>query len=362
MPISARHGLDAVPAYRQGRSAPSGASKLSSNESPHPPLPSVVRAVEDCLGSLHRYPNMAAPDLIGRLARMHDVPTEAVTVGAGSVELASQMIHAVAGTGDEVVFAWRSFEAYPSLVRVAGATPVQVPLDSEHGHDLDAMLAAITSRTRLVFVCAPNNPTGTVIDPAALERFVDAVPRDVLVVIDEAYVHFDRSQSSGVGLDLHRRYPHVAVLRTFSKAYGLAGLRVGYAISPSEVAEYQRKVAIPFGVTNLAQQAACASLDAEEELAQRIDEVVRQRDRMTVALTASGWNAVPSQANFVWVSAGERTKHLNELLLDGGVVARAFPGEGLRISSGSAQDVDRVIEALAADSRDDADVLTEAHA
>lgn len=362
MPISARHGLDAVPAYRQGRSAPAGASKLSSNESPHPPLPSVVRAVEGALGSLNRYPNMAAPDLIDRLARLHDVPASSVTVGAGSVELAAQMIHAVAGSGDEVVFAWRSFEAYPSLVRVAGATPVQVPLDADHGHDLDAMLAAITPRTRLVFVCTPNNPTGTVIDRAALERFVDAVPRDVLVVVDEAYVHFDRSDSSGVGLDLHRRFPHVAVLRTFSKAYGLAGLRVGYAISPDEIAEYQRKVAIPFGVTDLAQRAACASLDAEEELAQRIEEVVRERDRMTVALRASGWEAVPSQANFVWVSAAEHTEHLNELLLGGGVVARAFPGEGLRISSGSAADVDRVIEALAADRSGGADRLAEVHA
>lgn len=360
MPISARHGLDAVPAYRQGRSAPAGASKLSSNESPHAPLPSVMRAVEGAIGSMNRYPNMAATELIATLAERHDVAPETVTVGAGSVELAAQLIHAVAGFGDEVVFAWRSFEAYPSLVRVAGATPVQIPLDADFGHDLDAMLAAITPRTRLVFVCNPNNPTGTVVDPAALERFVDAVPRDVLVVIDEAYVHFDRSQSRGIGLELRRRFSHVAVLRTFSKAYGLAGLRVGYAISPVEIAEYQRKVAVPFGVTDLAQVAACASLAAEDELAERIDEVVRQRDRMSVALTASGWSPVASQANFVWVPAGERTDELNDLLFDGGVVARAFPGEGIRISSGSTEDVDRVIAALAARRGRDADLRVEA--
>ena len=264
------------------------------------------------------------------------------------MEIAAQLIHAVAGAGDEVVFAWRSFEAYPSLVRIAGAVPVPVPLDADNAHDLDAMLAAITPRTRLVFVCNPNNPTGTVVDAEALERFVAAVPRDVLVVIDEAYVHFDRSASPGAGIDLFRRHPHVAVLHTFSKAYGLAGLRIGYAIAPTEIAEAQRKVAVPFGVTDLAQAAALASLAAEEELAVRIDEVVAQRERLHAVLTAAGWPAVPSQANFVWVPAGERTAELDELLHAGGVVARAFAGEGVRISSGSAEDVDRVEAALAA--------------
>ncbi|WP_336648818.1 histidinol-phosphate transaminase [Microbacterium sp. MMO-10] len=351
--------LDAVPAYKQGRSAPAGASKLSSNESPHPPLPSVVSAVADRLGSLHRYPQMAAPEIIGRLAERYRVDPALVTVGAGSVELASQLIHAVAGEGDEVVFAWRSFEAYPSLVRIAGATPVMVPLDAEHRHDLDAMLAAITDRTRLVFVCNPNNPTGTVVGPEELERFVAAVPRDVLVVIDEAYVHFDGSAyfadapgatdpERGAGLELFRRHPHVAVLHTFSKAYGLAGLRIGYAIAPSAIAAAQRKVAVPFGVTDLAQAAAVASLDAQDELAVRIAEVTAERDRLHDVLVDAGWPAVRSEANFVWVPAGERSAELDGLLHDGGVVARTFPGEGVRISAGSAQDVDRVAAALAA--------------
>ncbi|MDQ4213902.1 histidinol-phosphate transaminase [Microbacterium capsulatum] len=359
-PLPSPARLDAVPAYKQGRSAPAGASKLSSNESPHPPLPSVVAAIQDRLGSIHRYPQMSAPEIIGRLAERYRVDPEQVTVGAGSVELAGQLIHAVAAEGDEVIFAWRSFEAYPSLVRIAGATPVMVPLDAEHRHDLEAMLAAITPRTRLIFVCNPNNPTGTVVGPEELERFVAAVPRDVLVVIDEAYVHFDQSDyfdaassqqqgDRGAGLELFRRYPHVAVLHTFSKAYGLAGLRIGYAIAPAEVAANQRKVAVPFGVTDLAQAAAVASLDAEDELAVRIAEVVAQREHLIAVLHVAGWPAVPSEANFVWVPAGERSIELDELLHAGGVVARTFPGEGVRISSGSAEDIARVAAALGVD-------------
>ncbi|PRB12751.1 aminotransferase [Microbacterium sp. MYb72] len=346
MTLPTRPGLEAVPAYRQGRSAPAGASKLSSNESPHPPLASVVAAVQDRLGTINRYPDMSAAALRDALAVRYDVDAALVTVGAGSVELAAQLIHAVAGEGDEVMFAWRSFEAYPSLVRIAGAVPVAVPLDAEHAHDLDAMLAAITPRTRAIFVCNPNNPTGTVVSAAELERFVAAVPHDILVVIDEAYVHFDRTDSYGAGIELFRRHPHVAVLHTFSKAYGLAGLRVGYAIAPREVADNQRKVAVPFGVTDLAQTAARASLDAEDELAVRIEEVVVQRDRLQALLVDAGWPAVASQANFVWVPAGERTSELEALLHEGGVIARAFPGEGVRISSGSIDDIDRVAATL----------------
>ncbi|MFF5627182.1 histidinol-phosphate transaminase [Microbacterium sp. NPDC012755] len=346
MTLPTRPGLEAVPAYRQGRSAPAGASKLSSNESPHPPLASVVAAVQDRLGTINRYPDMSAAALRDALAARYDVDAALVTVGAGSVELAAQLIHAVAGEGDEVMFAWRSFEAYPSLVRIAGAVPVAVPLDAEHAHDLDAMLAAITPRTRAIFVCNPNNPTGTVVSAAELERFVAAVPHDILVVIDEAYVHFDRTDSYGAGIELFRRHPHVAVLHTFSKAYGLAGLRVGYAIAPREVADNQRKVAVPFGVTDLAQTAARASLDAEDELAVRIEEVVAQRDRLQALLVDAGWPAVASQANFVWVPAGERTSELEALLHEGGVIARAFPGEGVRISSGGIDDIDRVAATL----------------
>ncbi|MGP9781095.1 histidinol-phosphate transaminase [Arthrobacter sp. MYb211] len=346
MNINQRPSLAAVPAYRQGKSAAPGASKLSSNESPHAPLPSVVQSIAEGLESIHRYPNMAAPELITALADQYDLDPEEISLGAGSVEVASQLIHAVAGEDDEVMFAWRSFEAYPSLVRIAGAVPVEIPLDAEFKHDLPAMLDAITERTRLIFICNPNNPTGTVVAADALEEFVAAVPRNILVVIDEAYVHFDRSDIRADGLKLFRKYPHVAVLHTFSKAYGLAGLRIGYAVSPKPVAQNLRKVAVPFGVTDLAQRAAVASLEAAGELGVRINEVVEQRERMLEGLLAAGYPAVPSEANFVWVAAAERTAELEALLSEGNVVVRAFPGEGLRISSGSAQDVDRVLAAV----------------
>lgn len=346
MTLHQRPSLREVPAYRQGKPAPAGASKLSSNESPHAPLPSVLASIQEGLGTIHRYPSIAAPQLTLALSEQFDLPAEHITLGAGSVEVAAQIIHAVAAEGDEVMYAWRSFEAYPSLVRIAGATPVEVPLDAHARHDLPTMLEAITDKTRLIFICNPNNPTGTVVEAEEIDAFINAVPRNVLVVVDEAYVHFDRSTVRADGLELFRKYPHVAVLHTFSKAYGLAGLRIGYAISPLEVADNLRKVAVPFGVSDLAQRAAVASLAAIDELSVRIEEVVTQRERMYEGLAQAGYPVVKSQANFVWINAGAKTLEIEEQLADGGVIVRAFAGDGLRISSGTKEDVDRVLAAL----------------
>lgn len=350
MQVHLRQSLDLVPPYRQGKQPPAGASKLSSNESPHPPLPAVAQAVAAQLDAFHRYPDISALPVRTLLSKRLGVDVDSITLGAGSVEVAAQLIHAVTDPGDEVMFAWRSFEAYPSLVRIAGAVPVEVPLDAHATHHLDGMLAAITPRTRLIFICNPNNPTGTVVGAAELEAFVVSVPHDVLVVIDEAYVHFDRTHDRADGISVFHRHPHVAVLHTFSKAYGLAGLRIGYAVSPPAVADALRKVALPFGVSSLAQAAAVASLDAEGELEARINEVVRQRGRMFDALRTAKLDPVASQANFVWVpnrnAAGIGAAALGELLETGGVVARVFPGEGVRISSGNAIDVNRVVAAL----------------
>nr|MCU0264963.1 aminotransferase class I/II-fold pyridoxal phosphate-dependent enzyme [Actinomycetes bacterium] len=216
-----------LPAYRAGRPAPEGAFKISSNENPYPPLPSVLAAVSRAAEQANRYPDFASTDLVEALAARFTVAAEQVAVGTGSVGIAQQLVQATAGVGDEVLFAWRSFEAYPIITRIAGATPVQVPLGADEGHDLTAMRAALTDRTRLVFVCTPNNPTGTAVRRAALEAFLDAVPADALVVLDEAYREFVRDPEVPDGLDLVRGRPNVAVLRTFSKAYGLAALRVG---------------------------------------------------------------------------------------------------------------------------------------
>ncbi len=345
--VRQREAVERLPAYVQGKSL-ADAVKLSSNENPYPPLASVADAVRDRLSTFHLYPDMGAVALRERIAAQHGVRPEEVAVGAGSVEVASQLINASAGQGDEVVFPWRSFEAYPILVQVAGATPVPVPLTADERHDLDAMAAAVTDRTRVVFICTPNNPTGTVVRADELERFLAAVPKDVLVVIDEAYVHFDTAPDSADGLDFFRRHENVAVLHTFSKAYGLAGLRVGYAIAPERVATNLRRVSVPFAVTDLAQTAAIASLDAEAELDARVELIVAERERVLAALREQGWAAVDSFGNFVWLRTGERTPEIDGALRDGGVVGRAYGVDGLRVTIGSPEMNDRFLAAIAA--------------
>ncbi len=349
-----RPGLEQIAAYRAGKPAPAGPDgrsiKLSSNENPYPPLPSVVNLLAEVLPqSISRYPSIAAEALTGALAQRFGVTPDNLTLGSGSVEVTAQLIHALTAPGDEVIIAWRSFEAYPILVRVAGAVPVQVPLDADHRHDLPAMAAAITDRTSLIFVCNPNNPTGTVVTEAELDAFMAQVPSHVLVVVDEAYVHFDVAEDSPRGIDFFHRYPNVAVLHTFSKAYGLAGLRVGYAIAHDDVAEALRKVAIPFAVSNLAQVAAVASLEAEDELQLRIDEMVRERDRLAASLIAAGVEVVPSQANFVWLPLGEASAAASEAFERHGISVRAFAGEGVRVSIGDPSENDAVVAAVLAE-------------
>jgi histidinol-phosphate aminotransferase len=347
--VQQREAISRLPAYKQGVAAgDSGAFKLSSNENPFPPLASVTDAIASALGEIHLYPSMAVTEVTDRIAARFNVPAENVAFGAGSVEVLSQIIHASAGAGDEVIFAWRSFEAYPILVRVAGATPVAVALTADERHDLEGMADAITAHTRLILVCNPNNPTGAFVTADELQAFLARVPENVLVVVDEAYVHFNRDASSAVGIDFFRRYPNVAVLHTFSKAYGLAGLRIGYAIAPTAVAANLRRVALPFGVTAIAQRAALASLDAEAELTVRIDEIVAERTRVLTALRASGWPVTDSQGNFVWLRTGEGTDRVNAMFVHAGILARAFPGEGLRVTIGTAQQNDRFLAAAAA--------------
>ncbi len=257
--------------------------------------------------------------------------------------MASQLIHAATDPGDGVMFAWRSFEAYPILSTVAGAVPQPVPLTADGGHDLAAMAAAITPRTRVVFLCNPNNPTGTVLTASAVDDFLEKVPSHVLVVIDEAYVHFNRHPDTAIGMELFRRYPNVAVLHTFSKAYGLAGLRLGYAVGPRQLIETLGKVAVPFAVTALAQAAGIASLEAEDELRERIDALVAERRRVFAGMLDAGLPVLPSEANFLWLAAGADTERLARLFEDSALSVRAFPGEGLRISLGTPEANDRVL-------------------
>ncbi|MEU6404148.1 histidinol-phosphate transaminase [Streptomyces sp. NPDC046985] len=347
-----RAELAGIPTYKPGKpaAAASGpaAYKLSSNENPYPPLPGVMATVAAAAGALNRYPDMACSALIDELAERFGVPAAHVATGTGSVGVAQQLIQATSGPGDEVVYAWRSFEAYPIITQISGATSVQVPLTPGDVHDLDAMADAITDRTRLVFVCNPNNPTGTVVRRRELERFLDRVPGDVLVVLDEAYREFIRDPEVPDGVALYRERPNVCVLRTFSKAYGLAGLRVGFAIAHEPVAAALRKTAVPFGVSQLAQEAAIASLRAEDELLGRVGSLVCERTRVVDGLRAQGWTVPETHANFVWLRLGERTAAFAHACEQAGVVVRPFPGEGVRVTVGELEANDLFLKAAEA--------------
>ena len=350
--LRVRADLDDVAGYRQGRSAEPSTGrtvyKVSSNENPHPPLPAVVEAVTAALLGVNRYPESAASALTARLAATLGVAGENIVFGAGSVESIAQLIRATSGPGDEVLYAWRSFEAYPLLVRGAGATPVQVPLAAGDRHDLDAMLAAITDRTSLVIVCNPNNPTGTTVTDAELRSFLDRVPAHVPVLVDEAYMHFDRGADAANGIAAFHDYPNVVVAHTFSKAHGLAGLRVGYAVAPAALASAMRKVAVPFGVTSLAQAAALASLDAADELQERIDGLADAREALVGDLAAEGWVLPESQTNFVWFPLGADTDAASEVFDAHGLVVRAFSGEGVRVTIAEPESLER-LRAVAAE-------------
>jgi histidinol-phosphate aminotransferase len=350
--VRLRSTLDAVPAYKPGKPAAERegitAYKMSSNENPYPPLPSVVEVLRDAAGLVNRYPDMSVSALTGSLAQHLGVPVEHLATGTGSVGVLQQLIQITCEPGDEVVYAWRSFEAYPIVVALSGATSVQVPLDADARHDLPAMAAAITDKTRLILVCTPNNPTGPAVHADEPDTFLGKVPSDVLVVIDEAYLEFGRDERVPDALALYRAHPNVAVLRTFSKAYGLAGLRVGYAVAQEPVATALRKAAVPFGVTDLGQRAAIASLRAYDELAERVDALVLERDRMWKALRDQGWELPETQANFVWLPLGEDTMDFAAAADEAGLTVRPFAGEGCRCSVAETEANDRLIEVAAA--------------
>lgn len=326
-----RPEMDALPAYTPGRTVP-GAIKIASNETVDGPLPSVREAIVKAMDNINRYPDNGYAALRERLAAHVGFAPNQISVGCGSVSLCQQLIQITASVGDEVLFAWRSFEIYPLQVRTAGATPVPVPL-ADHTHDLDAMLAAITDRTRLIFVCNPNNPTSTVVDPVKLAEFVAKVPPHILVVLDEAYVEYIRHGLLPDSLALVRKHPNVVVLRTFSKAYGLAGLRIGYAVAHEDIVTALGKVYVPFTATSVSQAAAIACLDAADELLARTDAVVAERARVSTALRDAGFELPDSQANFVWLPLSpEDTVDFVDSAADNKLLVRPYGGEGVRVT------------------------------
>jgi histidinol-phosphate aminotransferase len=344
IPVRVRPEIAALPAYQQGKQAGADAYKLSSNENPFDPLPGVLEAVHAAT-ALNRYPDATAGRLRARLAERFGVDDRSVHVAAGSVSILAQLVLATSGPGDEVIFAWRSFEAYPWLAVVAGATPVQVPLTAEARHDLAAMAAAVTPRTRAILVCSPNNPTGPVVTQAEFDAFADAVPSDVLIILDEAYAEFVTDPDSVDGLRVlgAEGRANVVVLRTFSKAFGLAGLRIGYAIGDPRILDAARSTSIPLSVTALAEEAALASLDAEDALLERVRTIAERRDRLAAALREQGWRIPAAQGNFVWLPAGAESLAVAGAFDAAGLIVRPFAGDGLRISVGEEDSVEKVL-------------------
>ncbi|MBB4956989.1 histidinol-phosphate aminotransferase [Micromonospora polyrhachis] len=318
------------------------------NETPYPPLPSVRRLVMGGASRLHRYPDHAAAELLATLAARLGVPAAQLVVGPGSAGLCQHLIQAIAPQGGTVVHAALSFEAYPLIIANAGARPVPVPL-ADHRHDLTAMADAVTADTRCVLVCNPNNPTGTVLHRAEIERFLDRIPPEVVVIVDEAYREFVTDPDVPDLVAVAGDRGNLCVLRTFSKAYGLAALRVGYAVAPPGIAAAARLRGAVFFPSGPGQAAAVASLDpvAEAELLTRCAELARHRRQLSDQLAALGLPVVPSQANFVWLTLGTDAEAFTAHCRRAGILVRSHPGQGVRITVGDAAANRRLVEVAA---------------
>lgn len=328
--------------------------KLSSNENPLGPVPEVARVLAE-FATAHRYPDPLSTALRHKLSARLGVDADDIVTGAGSLGALNQILKTFAGVNadgvqDEVIYAWRSFEAYPILVGIMGARSVQVPNLPDGSHDLDAMAAAITDRTRLILVCTPNNPTGPAVTESQIRAFLEKVPAHIPVVIDEAYFEFcaastvpEGEEAPLNGMDIYRDYENVIILRTFSKAQGLAGLRVGYSISHPQITQHLRVAATPFAVTALAEAAAIASIEHEDAVMERVSHLVAERERVTARLRELGYDFPSTYANFVWLPLGERTGEFVQLMSEHALSVRAFGTEGVRVSIGEVEANDRFL-------------------
>lgn len=341
-----RPDLAALPSYVPGRKTPD-AVVLASNESPYGLLPGIGELLAEAAQGTSRYPDMGAAALLEAVAGHHGVEPSRVAVGAGSVEVLGQLVTATAGAGDDVVFGWRAFEAYPIVTAVAGANAVRVPLTDGHVHDLAALAAALTPSTRVVLVCNPNNPTSTAVGEKELRSIADAVPDDVLLVVDEAYREYVDPDVVPDAFALLGDRPNVAVLRTFSKAYALAGLRVGYCLGAPDLVRVVRTCQVPFSVSALAQRAAVAALQQQDEVHRRARRTVAERGRVTAVLRGAGFDVPDSQANFVWLPLGERSAAFAQHCAEAGVLVRPFAGEGVRVTVGLPEENDAFLAAAA---------------
>ena len=349
-----RSVIDDLPVYRPGKAAAQaekehgivGAIKLASNETPWPPVPAVAAAIEEAAAGVNRYPDHRATELRAVLARSVGVDPAMVTVGCGSAGLLQQVCLSYVDPGDEVVYPWRSFEVYPVYTQMAGGNSVKVPL-VDHAFDLDAIGAAVTARTKVVFLASPNNPTGTALSTDDLNRFLERIDRGTLLVVDEAYREFNDDYLGDPVSDVLPHHDNVLVLRTFSKAHGLAGLRIGYGIATPTVIDSLDKTHVPFAVNSIAQAAAIAAVGAVGDIADRVSLLRAERDRVASALRGAGYEFPTPHANFIWLPLGPGTDEIHLSLEKRGVVTRPFSGEGIRVTIGTSEENDRFLATLA---------------
>ncbi|MDU0968075.1 MAG: histidinol-phosphate transaminase [Actinomycetaceae bacterium] len=344
--IRIRPALDRIATYKPGKGHAGEVTKLSSNENPNPTLPAIRAAVDRATAELNRYPDMLATPLVDALADDLGVDAERIVIGNGSCSLIAQLLLAVATEGDEIVMPWRSFEAYPILIGVSGADAVPVPLADGFLHDPAGLVDAVTDRTRAVLLCTPNNPTGTPLRREAFEYIMENVPSDVLVLLDEAYYDFDDSPERLDGIALTEQYPNLIAARTFSKAFGLAGLRVGYSVSSPFIAEALRKTTTPFSVNQAAQAAAIEALTLRAEVDKQVAGIVAARDALHAAVTEGGWQVPKSASNFLWFPGADAREAIIDACTPRGVIVRAFP-DGVRVTVGAPEENERFLDAIA---------------
>ena len=350
-----RPAVDGLPAYRPGKGAAqaeaehgiTNAIKLASNENPLPPVASILAAVAEAAAGANRYADHRATAVRERLATWLGVDVERVTVGAGSVGLLQQLFLTYVDPDDEVVYPWRSFEVYPVYTRLMNGKAVTVPLTAAHAFDLAAVTAAVTPATKLVLLATPNNPTGTALRTSEIAELLKSIEVGTIVVIDEAYREFLDPSFGDPVRDLVPDHPNVVVTRTFSKAQGLAGIRIGYAVGHPDVIAAVDKTLFPFAVNAIAQAAGIAAIDAEAEIGERVAAILAERSRVAAALTAAGWELPDTQANFVYLPIGARTDEVYVELERRGVVTRPFSDEGIRVTISTPEENDRFLDTLA---------------
>ncbi|MFY9487830.1 MAG: histidinol-phosphate transaminase [Solirubrobacterales bacterium] len=355
MPLKINKTIGAIPIYPAASTYAFGGplAKLASNESPFAPHPAVAEAITAAGHNVNRYPDPTGTALREKIAVTYDMAVEQVVLGNGSCEILLAAAQVMLEPGAEIVYAWPSFSMYPHLAAMTGATAVEVPLTADHRHDLPAMAAAVTDRTRIVVLCNPNNPTGTFIDPGEIERFVDQLPDDVCVIVDEAYIEFVDGGERDALLPLVIERDNVVVTRTFAKIYGLAGLRVGYAFAPVEFKQTVDVVRQPFSVNLVAQAAAAEALNHPDDVKQRVASTQAERAWVETELRERGFSTADTQANFSWIELGEHDEDkVVEGLAKQGIIVRAGTALGaegfIRVSYGEHSENERFVTALAA--------------